>query len=145
MSRRELKLCYTDSSLLLTAPPYCVPAVTEIIVSLSSDRRPERCFHYTMPMILAIIGFIIAATTTTTAPRYLSIFFMTGGLSSSFTVLLAWVGSTFARPRAKRAVAYATVNAVGNSEHYVTNLTPVAQIWSPYLYPKQTGPRYIVS
>lgn len=68
-------------------------------------------------MIFGIIGFIIAATTTTTAPRYLSIFFMTGGLSSSFTVLLAWVGSTFARPFAKRAVAYAFVNALGNSEY----------------------------
>ncbi|BEI85675.1 hypothetical protein CcaverHIS002_0510760 [Cutaneotrichosporon cavernicola] len=120
-------------TLLLTAPPYLVPAVTEILVSFSSDRRPERCFHYTIPMVLGIIGFIIAATTTTTAPRYLSIFFMTGGMSSSFTVLLAWVGSTFPRPRAKRAVAYGTVNALGN----------IAQIWSPYFYPKSDGPRYV--
>lgn len=86
------------------------------MVSFSSDRRPERCFHYTVPMVLGIIGFVIAATTTATAPRYLSIFFMTGGMSSSFTVLLAWVGSTFSRPRAKRAVAYGTVNALGNGE-----------------------------
>lgn len=41
---------------------------------------------------------------------------MTGGMSSSFTVLLAWVGSTFPRPRTTRAVAYGTVNMLGNSE-----------------------------
>lgn len=58
--------------------------------------------------------FIVAATTHSTAPRYFSIFLMTGGMSSSFTVLLAWVGSTFARPRTKRAFAFGTVNTLGN-------------------------------
>lgn len=121
------------TTLLLTAPPYCVPAITELIVSYSSDRFRERCFHYTIPMILGIIGFIIAASTTSLAPRYLSIFFMTGGMSSSFTVFLAWIASTFPRPRTSRAIAYGTINAFGN----------MAQIWSPYLYPPKYGPRYI--
>ncbi|WOO79139.1 putative transporter [Vanrija pseudolonga] len=103
-------------TLLLTAPPFLVPVITQPIVSFFSDRGPERCWHYTTPMWFAIVGFILAATTTTTAPRYLSIFFLTGGLSSSFSVLLAWVGSTFARPRTKRAAAYGIINALGNSE-----------------------------
>jgi len=67
-------------------------------------------------MLVGIVGFIIAATTRSIAPRYFSIFCMTFGMSSSFTVLLAWVGSTFARPRTKRAFAFGTVNALGNSE-----------------------------
>lgn len=121
------------TTLLLTAPPYCVPAITELIVSWSSDRYRERCFHYTIPMVLGIIGFIMAASTTELAPRYVSIFFMTGGLSSSFTVFLAWIASTFPRPRTSRAIAYGTINAFGN----------MAQIWSPYLYPPKYGPRYV--
>ncbi|TXT10884.1 hypothetical protein VHUM_01635 [Vanrija humicola] len=119
-------------TLLLSAPPFLVPVFTQPLVSFFSDRKPERCLHYTTPMWFAIVGFILAATTTTTAPRYLSIFYLTGGLSSSFSVLLAWVGSTFARPRTKRAAAYGIINALGN----------MAQIWSPYMYPKGDGPRY---
>lgn len=38
------------------------------------------------------------------------------------SVALAWISSTFPRPRAKRAMAYAVINSLGN----------VAQIWSPY-------------
>jgi hypothetical protein len=104
-------------TLLLTAPPYLLPAISELIVSFSSDRKPERCFHYSMPMVVGIVGFIIAATAKVTGPKYFSIFCMTFGMSSSFTVLLAWVGSTFARPRTKRAFAFGTVNALGNGEY----------------------------
>ena len=43
-------------TLLLSAPPYLVPAFTELLVSWASDRRSERCFHYTIPMLLGITG-----------------------------------------------------------------------------------------
>ena len=40
---------------------------------------------------------------------------MIGGMFGSYNVALAWISSTFARPRAKRAAAYATINSLGNS------------------------------
>jgi MFS family permease len=52
--------------------------------------------------------------------------------SSSLSSALAWISSSFPRPRAKRASAYAIINSLGN----------IAQIWSPYLYPKDDAPKY---
>lgn len=60
---------------------------------------------------------------------------MLGGLFGSYNIALAWISSSFPRPRAKRASAYAIINSLGN----------IAQIWSPYLYPKAQGPKYTVS
>jgi len=80
-------------------------------------------------------GYIIAAAspTTATAPRYLSIFLMLGGVYGSYNVALAWISSTLPRPLEKRAAAIAMINTVGN----------LAQIYSPYLYIKSMGPRYL--
>lgn len=103
------------------------------------------------------LSFIIAVATTKTAPRYFSLFLMVGGMFGSYNVALAWISSTFARPRAKRAAAYATINSLGNSKSLPqvaitidAGLTPsrctiVAQIWSPYLYDASYSPRYTVS
>lgn len=60
--------------------------------------------------------FIIAVATTKTAPRYFSLFLMIGGMFGSYNVALAWISSTFARPRAKRAAAYAIINSLGNGK-----------------------------
>lgn len=122
-------------TLLLTAPPYLVTTVLSIVISRMSDRKPERCLHLAVPLAVGMIGFIISAATTKTAPRYFSLFLMLGGLFGSYNVALAWISSCFPRPRAKRASAYAIINSLGN----------IAQIWSPYLYPKSDGPKYTVS
>jgi chromate transport protein ChrA len=107
--------------LLLTAPPYLVAAVLALVISWTSDRKPERCFHLLTPILFGMVGFVIAASTRATAPRYFSLFLMVGGMFGSYNVALAWISSTFARPRAKRAAAYATINSLGNSEY--TDLT----------------------
>lgn len=110
----------------MTAPPYLVAAVLALAISWSSDRRPERCYHLLAPIVFGMVGFIIAATTKATAPRYFSLFLMVGGLFGSYNVALAWISSTFPRPRAKRAAAYATINSLGNSgsntKHRVTEV-----------------------
>lgn len=121
------------ATLLLTAPPYIFAMIVSLLVSRLSDRIPERCGHVCVPLLFALVGFIIAAATTQTAPRYLSIFLMLGGIYGSYNVALAWISSTFARPKEKRAAAYAIINGLAN----------LAQVWSPYLYPQSDGPRYI--
>ncbi|GAA6004505.1 hypothetical protein JCM10207_000757 [Rhodosporidiobolus poonsookiae] len=119
-------------TLVLTAPPYLLTVVLSVVISRLSDRRPERCFHLAIPLAFGLIGYVIAAATTKTGPRYVSLFLMLGGLFGSYNVALAWVSSSFPRPRSKRAMAYATINSLGNC----------AQIWSPYLYPKSDAPKY---
>ncbi|WVQ83939.1 hypothetical protein IAT38_006083 [Cryptococcus sp. DSM 104549] len=119
-------------TLLLLAPPYLVTTALSLLISRLSDRKPERCFHLAIPLAFGMLGYIIAVSTLKTGPRYFSLFLMLGGLFGSYNVALAWISSTFPRPRAKRASAYAIINSLGN----------IAQIWSPYLYPSSDSPRY---
>ena len=88
-----------------------------------------------VPIFFGMAGFIIAASTTILAARYLSLFLMLGGVYGSYNVALAWISSTLPRPVEKRAAAIALVNTVGN----------IAQIYSPYMYPKSDGPKYLTA
>jgi hypothetical protein len=63
-------------------------------ISISSDRRGERYRHLVIPLAFGMVGFLIAATTTTLAPRYFSLFLMLAGVYGGFNVHIAWVSST---------------------------------------------------
>jgi MFS family permease len=81
-------------SLLMTAPPYVLAAFVSLGVAISSDRREERYFHLVSPLIFGMIGFTIAAATTSLASRYFALFLMLGGVYGSFDITYAWISST---------------------------------------------------
>ncbi|KAJ9091882.1 hypothetical protein QFC19_008908 [Naganishia cerealis] len=85
------------------------------------------------PILLGMVGFIMLASTTSVGPRYAGLFLALGGVYGSYDPALAWISSTIPRPRAKRAVALAIINMIGN----------LAQIYSPYMYDTNFAPRYI--
>lgn len=74
-------------TLLLTAPPYVSPLPTNVRIEADerkligvgaillngwhADRTRERYLHVVIPPLIAVVAFIIAATTTKFAPRYL--------------------------------------------------------------------------
>jgi MFS family permease len=122
-------------TLLLVAPPYVFAAAVGLAISFSSDKRAERSLHIVVPIFFAMAGYIIAASSMALAARYLSLFLMLGGVYGSYNVALAWISSTLPRPLEKRSAAIALINTVGN----------IAQIYSPYLYLKQNGPRYLTA
>ncbi len=96
--------------------------------------------------------FIIAASTTNVAARYVSIMLMVSrrhihcafgrlaniyaskipGLYSGYTTALAWISNTLPRPPAKRAAALGFINAVSNAP----------AIYTSYLYPSKAEPQY---
>jgi hypothetical protein len=119
------------NTLLLSAPPYVFAAILGIANSWHSDTKKERFLHVVWPQIFCSIGFIISAITLNTAARYISTFMMMS-VYGSFGCILSWVSSSLPRPPAKRAVAYAVVNAGSN----------LASIYASYFYPKEQGPRY---
>ncbi|TEA12305.1 MFS transporter prlL [Colletotrichum sidae] len=123
------------TTLLLTAPPYLVSLCVSIANNYSADRNHNASFHIVWPMCVAITGYIIAATTLSTAPRYFSMFCMTVGAYGTNAVLLAWVQKTMIRPRIKRASAVAIVNALANT----------SQVWTSYLYPDSNAPRHVLA
>ncbi|KAL1631254.1 hypothetical protein SLS54_000013 [Diplodia seriata] len=119
-------------TLLLTAPPYVLCMFTSCFNAWNSDRTGERYFHCTTPLYVAIVAFVLAASTTAIVPRYISIMLMIPGFYSSWSLVFAWASNAIPRPAAKRAAALAMVNSVANC----------ANIFGSYLYPPSHAPRY---
>ncbi|KAI3326117.1 MFS general substrate transporter [Xylariaceae sp. AK1471] len=129
-------LGYNDvHTLLLTSPPYVLCVITSSLNAWHADRTGERFWHITLSLCVALIGFIIAAATTATGPRYFAIVIMVPGVYGGFVVALAWISNTMPRPPAKRAAALAFINAVSNA----------TSIYASYLYLDSYAPRYIIA
>lgn len=145
-------LNYNDvDTLLLTAPPYVLAVITTFLNSLHAgkfstlnkskyffllrltqldvDKTGERFFHIAIPLCFAVAGFILAAATTSTAPRYVAMMIMVPGVYSGYVVSLAWISNSVPRPPAKRAATLAFVNAISNT----------SSIYASYMYPPSAG------
>ncbi|SPO06720.1 related to nicotinamide mononucleotide permease [Cephalotrichum gorgonifer] len=122
-------------TLLLTSPPYVLCCIVTLLNAWHADRTGERYFHIVLPLSLAVVAFIIAASTTGVAPRYVSMMLMLSGIYSGYTTALAWISNTLPRPPAKRAAALAFINAVSNC----------SSIYASYLYGDSMAPRYIAA
>ncbi|KAH8891484.1 MFS general substrate transporter [Thozetella sp. PMI_491] len=129
-------LGYNDVvTLVLTAPPYFIGMIISITNNWSADRLQNSSFHVMWPLLLAIIGFVIAPSTLNTGARYFAMTLMIAGGHGANAVVLAWTQKTMLRPRIKRAAAVAFVNAVGN----------ISQVWTSYLWPDSDAPRYVLA
>ncbi|OJA19422.1 hypothetical protein AZE42_02257 [Rhizopogon vesiculosus] len=60
-------------SLLLCAPPWILGTATSFLVARHSDATGDRFWHITNPLLVGIVGYIIAISTMNTAVRYLSL------------------------------------------------------------------------
>ncbi|GAA5954403.1 hypothetical protein JCM8115_004577 [Rhodotorula mucilaginosa] len=119
------------ASLLLCAPPFVFAAIVPFFVSRDSDKRQERYLHIVVPLCFGLVGFVIAMTTHSFAPRYISLFLMAGSYAG-FVVFYAWVSATFARPAMSRGIAIAAVNA----------FSQLGNISGAYIFPARWGPSY---
>ncbi|KAI1187355.1 major facilitator superfamily domain-containing protein [Nemania serpens] len=122
-------------TLLLTSPPYVLCVITSSLNAWHADRTGERFWHITLSLCVALVGFIIAAATTATGPRYFAIIIMVPGVYGAFVVALAWISNTMPRPPAKRAAALSFINAVSNA----------TSIYVSYLYQDYMAPRYVIA
>jgi hypothetical protein len=123
-------LGYSDvQTLLLTAPPYVLAVITTFANAWHADRTGERYLHIVLPLCVGVAAFILAAATTATAPRYVSMMLMVPGVYTGYVVALAWISNSIPRPPAKRAAALAAINAVSNA----------SSIYASYMYPQQKG------
>lgn len=125
----------TTETLLLTVPPYILCVITTFINAYHSGTTSERFYHICGGTLVALAAFIIAAATLNTAARYFAMMIMLSGVYCAYTILLTWIPKVIPRPASKRAVALAFVNALSNS----------ASIWTSYLYPKSSSPRYLIA
>lgn len=122
-------------TLVLTAPPYLFGAIVSFLVAYSSDRRNERGYHISVPMLVAIIGFIVSAATLNTPARYFASFLYCAGAFAANAAVYSWAASSLNQTPEKRACATAIVNLTSQ----------LGNIWSPYFFPASDGPRYLMA
>jgi MFS family permease len=119
-------------TLCLTAPPYCLAVICAFANAWHSDRTGERYFHITLPLYISVAAFILAAATTSVAPRYVAMMLMVPSFYSGYVVSLGWISATLPRPASKRAAALAAINCVSNA----------SSIYASYMYPDKDAPRF---
>jgi hypothetical protein len=78
-------------------------------------------------------GFIIPAATYNLGARMFGIFLFVGFSFGINNLLLAWISATLGQTNEKKSVALAICNTFGN----------VASVYTPYIWPKSDGPRYL--
>lgn len=118
-------------SLLLVAPPYVFITFYTYFHGWLSDRLQRRFWFLVYPVPLTIIGLVVFMCTDSFAAKYVSLFLMMFALCMAGTIY-SWIASSLARPTAKRATAYAVINALGNA----------TGIWTPFTYRSQDEPHY---
>ncbi|KAJ5004991.1 putative transporter [Colletotrichum sp. SAR 10_66] len=101
------KLGSNTIALVLTAPPYLLAAVVSIGVAMSSDRRGERGLHIVAPLCVAMIGYIITASTVNSPVRYFASFLFVPGAFAPTGLIFSWAASTLSATPEKRAAATA--------------------------------------
>jgi predicted MFS family arabinose efflux permease len=122
----------TTVTLVMTCPPFLLAGAAGILTGWSSGKLHERTWHITVGLLVAIVGFILAATTTTTAPRYTACFIFPIGAYAVNSVIIGWASSTCAQTKEKKAVSLAMLNVAGQFGY----------IYGPYFWPQSDGPRY---
>ena len=100
-------------TLVLTCPPFLLAGVAGIMTGWSSGRLHERTWHITGGLFVAIVGFVIAASTMNTAGRYIACFIFPVGAYSVNSVIIGWASSTLSQTKEKKAVVLAMTNVGG--------------------------------
>ncbi|PVH86174.1 MFS general substrate transporter [Cadophora sp. DSE1049] len=119
-------------TLVLTCPPYLIAGASTILVSWLSGKFNERTWHITASKSVAIVGFVIAATSKPIGVRYFAMVVFCIGTYAVNSLILGWVGSTCGQTKEKKAAAIGIVSTIMNASF----------IWTPYLWPKSDAPQY---
>ncbi|KAF8063345.1 major facilitator superfamily domain-containing protein [Lyophyllum atratum] len=117
----------------MTIPVYMVALVGILVFSFVSDWRRERANWITGAAGVAGVGFVVTVVSGNLKVKYAFLCLAVGGVYAVCPLTLLWVSSIIDHPAEKRAIAIALVNGLGNS----------ASIYGSFLWPSNTGPRYV--
>lgn len=108
------ELGFTDArAQLLTIPPFVAGCALTIIAGMYSDHIQRRGIFCLAGALIAIVGFIVAYTTSAPGPGYAAVFIATIGVYPVIAVALAWAGGN-AGGDLKRGVVIAMVIGISN-------------------------------
>lgn len=122
-------------TLVITFPPYFLAAATAVALAWSSDKRGERGWHYSIPIAVAMVGYIVCMATTHGTTRYAMSFLYVVGLFGANPLIVSWVSMTMGRTPEKKATSIAIQNVLSN----------VGNIMAPYFFVDSDEPRYLMA
>ncbi|KAL3467671.1 major facilitator superfamily domain-containing protein [Aspergillus heterothallicus] len=124
----------TVTAQYMTIPIYMVAVVFSLGGGISSDYFQDRKYHICAFTGLGFTASVIAANVLNSTVRYVMLCFMAAGIWSALPMVLTWTGNTIQWPREKRAVAFATVNALGN----------LSSVYGSRIWPDWDSPRHAI-
>jgi len=117
---------------LVQAPPYLIAYFVTLLVSWSSGRMLEHCWHIVGSISVCLVGAAVMITTLNTAARYFSLILLCSGPFVGLNIQLSWETTVVPRPRTKRAALIAFANCVSSVSHWFT----------PYFFLRSQEPLY---
>ncbi|OJJ08878.1 hypothetical protein ASPVEDRAFT_144990 [Aspergillus versicolor CBS 583.65] len=116
-----------------TIPAYMAALVYVVACCYLADRYKAKWQFICGLSGVGCILFIAVATTADRTAQYVLTIFAFGTIYGCSPLVKTWVSDVIPQPAAKRAVAIALINAIGNA----------SSIYSSWLWPDKDAPRYI--
>ncbi|GAB1197809.1 hypothetical protein APSETT444_007112 [Aspergillus pseudonomiae] len=117
---------------LVQAPPYVIAYISTLIISWSSGRTGDHCWHIIGPILVSLAGAVIMISTLDRGARYFSLILLCTGPFVGLNIQISWETTVVPRPRTKRAALIAIANCVSSVSHWFT----------PYFFLRSQEPRY---
>jgi hypothetical protein len=98
----------------MSAPPYLVACVMVLLSAWISDKYKCRGYVNAFNFALAVIGFVVLETTSTSGARYIGTFLAAAGAFPAIAITIAWNSNNIQGSQTKRAVGIALQSSAGS-------------------------------
>ncbi len=126
-------LTFLTASVDHTIPAYAAALVYVVVCCLLADKYKTKWPFICALATIGCVLFIAVTTSTNNVVQYVLTIFAFGTIYGCSPLVKTWVSDVIPQPAAKRAVAIALINSIGNA----------SSIYSTWLWPKEHAPRYI--
>jgi MFS family permease len=117
------------TSLLLTTPPYALVCIISVACAYHSDKKMERCFHFSCCVAIGAIGFLIMGIVSNNNVRYFGAFLAVSGTGSSIPIHMSWLnnnmlGSTKSGTASAMVVSFGNIGGIVAGQMYRNSEAP---------------------
>ncbi|CAH0016681.1 unnamed protein product [Clonostachys rhizophaga] len=116
-----------------TIPAYAAALVYVVVSCWLADRYKNKWYFICALSGLGCVLFIAVTTVQDRITQYVLTIFAFGTIYGCSPLVKTWVSDVIPQPAAKRAIAIALINSIGNA----------SSIYSTWLWPDKDAPRYI--
>lgn len=104
----------------VTAPVYLASFIVSVTAAHISDRCGTRGFFVSGFASMGAVGYVLLATTTTTAPRYVGVWLASIGIFSALALNVTWLFSNSAGD-SKKGASWAVFTTIGQLSSFISS------------------------